>query len=273
MLEIILLLLAGFITGILGALLGIGGGSLLVPILVLFFNYTMHTAVAAALVTNVATSLATAHINLLKGMVNIRLSLLLELITVIAAIIGGFIGNQLNDSLLKIIFGIILILVSLIYIRESLKSKEDTVLTNTSLNIFTDSFYDPEKKENIVYTPHNITLTSIISAIAGLASGMLGIGGGVFKVPAMNLISRIPLKVSIATSNYMIGLTAAGGTIPYLTHGKVLPYLSLNMIIGVIFGSKFAAKKFPKITDKKLRILFAAFLMIISLQMLYKGLK
>lgn len=273
MIDIPLLILAGFITGIIGALLGIGGGSLLVPILVIFFHYPMHTAVAAGLVTIIATSISTANVNFLKGTINLRLSILLELITVIFAILGGILANKLNDSFLKVMFGTILSIVAFLYIKESVKPLKNIYNKNIKHNLYTDKYYEPEIGEYIVYTPVNIVLSSGVSALAGLASGMLGIGGGVFQVPAMNLISKIPLKVSIATSNYMIGLTAAGGSIPYITHGKILPFLSINMIIGVIFGSKFANTKLNKITDKKLRIIFALFLLFISLQMFYNGLK
>ncbi|MCA1927269.1 MAG: sulfite exporter TauE/SafE family protein [Calditerrivibrio sp.] len=273
MVETILLISAGFVTGIIGALLGIGGGSLLVPILVIFFHYPMHTAVAAGLVTIIATSISTANVNFLKGTINLRLSMLLEFITVIFAILGGIVANKLNDSFLKVMFGVILSIVAFLYIKESIKPLNNNCNGNIKHNRYTDRYYDPDKGEDIIYTPVNIFFSSGVSALAGLASGMLGIGGGVFQVPAMNLISKMPLKVSIATSNYMIGLTAAGGSIPYITHGKILPFLSINMIIGVIFGSKFANNKFHKITDKKLKIVFAMFLLFVSLQMLYNGLK
>jgi len=269
--EILLLIVVGFLAGLLGTLLGIGGGSIIVPILVIFLNYPMHTAVSIGLITIIATSISVAHVNILKGLVNLELSYTLEIVTVIAAFFGGFIGNLINESILKVIFGIILIIISVIYIKESIKPNIIKTVIANKTSPFYDEYYDPDLKEFIGYSPVNILQTLFISSLAGVASGMLGIGGGVFKVPAMNILSKIPIKVAIATSNYMIGLTAAAGAIPYIIYGKVSPSASIYIVVGVILGSKFALSKFSKITDKKLKILFAAFLMFIALQMLYKG--
>ncbi len=269
--EIILLIIIGFIAGFLGALLGIGGGSIIVPILVIFLHYPMHTAVAIGLITIIATSISAAHVNILKGLVNLELSYTLEIATVLASITGGFISNSINDSILKIIFGILLIITAIIYIKDSIKPSINKNIAANKNSFFYDEYYDPDIKQYVGYSPIAITKTLGISALAGLASGMLGIGGGVFKVPAMNFLSKVPIKVAIATSNYMIGLTAAAGSIPYLLHGKVSPAASIYMVVGVIFGSKYALAKFNKITDKKLKIIFAIFLMFVALQMLYRG--
>lgn len=269
--EILLLIIIGFIAGFLGALLGIGGGSIIVPILVILLHYNMHTAVAIGLITIIATSISAANVNILRGLVNLELSYTLEMVTVLASITGGFISNSINESILKIIFGILLITTSIIYIKDSLKPSINKIITTNKDSLFYDEYYDPDTKQHIGYSPVGILKTLIVSAFAGLASGMLGIGGGVFKVPAMNLLSKIPIKVAIATSNYMIGLTAAAGSLPYLIHGKVSPSASIYMVVGVIFGSKYALGKFNKITDKKLKIIFAIFLMFIALQMLYRG--
>ncbi|MCX8084506.1 MAG: sulfite exporter TauE/SafE family protein [Calditerrivibrio sp.] len=270
--DIFILILVGFIAGIIGAMLGIGGGSIIVPILVIFLHYPMHTAVAVGLITIIATSISVAHINVLKGLVNLRLSYLIEVITVLASITGGLVSNSIKDGTLQIIFGIILAIMAIIYIKESIKPNINKI-TIIEENQFTDIFLDQEDDNNMIkYTPVAISKTLAVSTFAGLASGMLGIGGGVFKVPAMNLVSKIPIKVAIATSNYMIGLTAAAGAIPYLLNGRIDPSASIYMIIGVIFGSKYAVLKFGKVTDKKLRILFALFLIFVSIQMCYKGL-
>ncbi|MGC8926135.1 MAG: sulfite exporter TauE/SafE family protein [Calditerrivibrio sp.] len=270
--EIILLVAIGIIAGFLGALLGIGGGSIIVPILVTFLHYPMHTAVAIGLLTIVATSVSVVHVNILKGLVNLELSLILEFLTVIASIVGGFIGNKLDNNTLQIIFGIILSIISLIYIKESIRPKIESNIIKDKNSFFYDEYYDFDLKKYVGYSPINIIKTMIVSIMAGTFSGMLGIGGGILKVPAMNLLSKIPIKVAIATSNYMIGITAASGSIPYIIHGKISPAASIYMIVGVIFGSKVALIKFNKIKDKKLKILFGLFLIFVSLNMLYKGL-
>jgi len=174
MIEIIALILAGFLTGIIGALLGIGGGSILVPILVILFHYPMHTAVAAGLITIVSTSISTAHINFLKGLVNFRLAILFELVTVAFAIIGGFCGNLLNDAVLKIIFGIILTLVATLYVKESIKPSVSKIEETAATNIFSDTYFEPSEDRNVTYTPVRLVGSSLVSALAGLFSGYAG---------------------------------------------------------------------------------------------------
>lgn len=271
--TLVLLLIVGLVTGVIGALLGIGGGSLIVPILVIFFHFPMHTAVATGLMTIVATSTSVVPINILKGLVNLRLAVFLETLTVIAAFAGGIIGNKTNEHVLEISFSMILLLISMLYIRESIKKSGEITYETENKNIFSDSYFDPEANAEVAYTPQKIKIVALTSAFAGFASGTLGIGGGVIKVPVMNLISRVPIKVAIGTSNFMIGLTAAAGSIPYMLYGKTSPTTSITMVLGVIFGSRFGASKFQKVKDKRLRILFATILMIIAVQMFYKGVK
>jgi len=270
---VILLLLVGFISGIIGAMLGIGGGSIIVPVLVLFFDIPMHYAVAAGLMTIVSTSTSVVPVNIVKGFVNLRFSLFLEMLTVLAAFIGGMAGNHTPEHVLEISFGVMLFMIAMLYVRESLK-KSDAITYETSVsNRFSDSYFDAERGEEVKYTPVKLKIVAAVSAFAGFASGALGIGGGVIKVPVMNLVSRIPIKVSIGTSNYMIGLTAAAGSIPYIIYGTSSPVTSITMVLGVIFGSRFGASKFQKITDKRLRIMFAAVLSVIAVQMFYKGIQ
>lgn len=271
--TLILLLIVGFFTGILGAMLGIGGGSVIVPILVIFFNFPMHTAVATGLMTIVATSTSVVPINILKGFVNLRLAIFLETVTVLAAFAGGMIGNNTNEQILEISFGVILFLIAMLYVKESLKKAGEITYETSYKNMFSDSYYDPDIKAENPYTPVRLKLVAATSAFAGFASGTLGIGGGVIKVPVMNLLSRMPIKVAIGTSNFMIGLTAAAGSIPYILYGKTSPVTSLTMVLGVIFGSRFGASKFQKVKDKRLRILFATVLVVIAVQMFYKGVK
>ncbi|WP_303851066.1 sulfite exporter TauE/SafE family protein [Seleniivibrio woodruffii] len=271
--TVILLLIVGFVTGIIGALLGIGGGSIIVPILVLFFDVPMHYAVAVGLMTIVSTSTAVVPVNIMKGFVNLRFSIFLETLTVLAAFIGGMVGNHTPEHLLEISFGLILFLIALLYVRESFKKSDANTYENSYTNRFSDEYFDTERGEKIKYTPVKLPMVALVSSFAGFASGSLGIGGGVIKVPVMNLVSRIPIKVSIATSNYMIGLTAAAGSIPYLIYGKSSPVTSITMVLGVIFGSRLGASKFQKVTDKRLRIMFAVVLAVIAVQMFYKGIQ
>ena len=275
MCEIIVLLMTGFIVGILGHLLGIGGGVVMVPVLVLIFHLPIHIAISASLITVVATSTAIASTNIAKGIVNVNLGMLLELTTVICAVLGSFLSLTSSENILMFIFSGVIILTAISYLRnvnvDDVYNAKDYVVEYNS-TVFDNNYYDERIGENIYYKVRRLPLTIIISGVAGMLSGMLGVGGGVLKVPAMNLISKMPIKVAAATSNFMIGITAAAGSIVYLLYGKVDPKIASLMVLGVVVGSKFSIKRFSKIKDSRIKLLFIIVLTIVSLQMLLKGL-
>jgi len=275
MCEIIVLLMTGFIVGILGHLLGIGGGVVMVPVLVLIFHLPIHIAISASLITVVATSTAIASTNVAKGIVNVNLGMLLELTTVICAVLGSFLSLTSSENILMFIFSGVIILTAISYLRnvnvDDVYNAKDYVNEYNS-TVFDNNYYDERIGENIYYKVRRLPLTIIISGVAGMLSGMLGVGGGVLKVPAMNLISKMPIKVAAATSNFMIGITAAAGSIVYILYGKVDPKIASLMVLGVVVGSKFSIKRFSKIKDSRIKLLFVIVLTIVSLQMLLKGL-
>jgi len=272
MLLIITLLTAGFLVGFIGGILGIGGGSIMVPILVLWFKYPIHVAIATSLITIVATSINITGYNVASGLTNIRFGLFLEITTALFAILGGVLSVSVNEKPIIIAFSIILTFISLLYfIRRNIN--DDIIADNPVKSFFGTSYYDGFKKINVSYRPVNIITTAGISAFAGLISGMLGIGGGVVKVPAMNILAKLPIKAATATSNFMIGITAAAGSIVYFNSGFIDPTVTSLMIIGVTFGSKIASKKFNKIADKRIKTLFMIFLIFVAIQMFIKGIK
>ncbi|MCB4203845.1 sulfite exporter TauE/SafE family protein [Deferribacterales bacterium Es71-Z0220] len=272
MLSVITLLTAGLFVGFLGGILGIGGGSIMVPILVLWFKYPIHVAIATSLITIVATSINITGYNIASGLANIRFGLFLEITTALFAILGGVLSVSVNEKPIIIAFSIILAFISFLYfIRRNIN--DDVVTDNTAKSFFAASYYDALNKFNISYKPINVIPTALISAFAGLISGMLGIGGGVVKVPAMNILAKLPIKAATATSNFMIGITAAAGSIVYFNSGFIDPSVTSLMIIGVTFGSKIASKKFNKIADKRIKTLFMIFMIFVAIQMFIKGIK
>ncbi|MBZ4672370.1 MAG: hypothetical protein JG762_600 [Deferribacteraceae bacterium] len=272
MLSVITLLTAGLFVGFLGGILGIGGGSIMVPILVLWFKYPIHVAIATSLITIVATSINITGYNIASGLANIRFGLFLETTTALFAILGGLLSVSVNEKPIIIAFSIILAFISFLYfIRRNIN--DDIIADNAAQSFFAASYYDALKKNTISYKPINIITTAIISAFAGLISGMLGIGGGVVKVPAMNILAKLPIKAATATSNFMIGITAAAGSIVYFNSGFIDPSVTSLMIIGVTFGSKIASKKFNKIADKRIKTLFMIFMIFVAIQMFIKGIK
>lgn len=271
MVNTFILLLTGLSVGFLGTILGIGGGSIIVPVLVLWFGYPIHTAIATSLIAIVGTSINAASVNILSGAANIKLGIFLETVTVFFAILGGLTSISVNEKPLLILFGVLLGVIGIIYYARI--RIDDKYHIDDGSSFFGGEFFDQEKGEIINYRPEKVLTVSLISGLAGLMSGMLGIGGGVLKVPSMNIIGKIPIKATTATSNFMIGITAAAGAAVYVQKGYLIPLNTALIVIGVTFGSKYASAKFQKIKDRKIKTIFTIFLFIIALQMFLKGVK
>ncbi len=245
MFEIILIFLTGFISGIIGSMLGIGGGFIIVPLLVLFAGLPMHVAVGLSLTSIVMTSITSSSIYASKNLVNFKVALILETITILGSITGSHIAIFIPENILKIIFGIVLTYASIKMIFPSHKLEE------------------MEKNKFIGF---------LSSFFAGMASGMLGIGGGTLKVPIMVLLFGLPMKVAVGTSSFMIGLTASAAAITYIAHGLVTPLIVSYMIIGIFLGVEIGCRITFKAKGPLLRRIFGIILMIFALRMLLSGL-
>ena len=268
--ELIGLLGLGFISSVIAYLLGIGGGALIVPILVVFFDFPVHEAVAVSLVVIIASSLSITSVNLLKSMVNVKLGLNMELAAIIGAVAGGLVGVNLSGGTLSYIFAGIMIVTAVVMWR---KSESDTSLNEKPEDSgeFDSDYMEAETGELRYYQVVSVRLTTFFAFLAGVTSGLLGLGGGIFKVPAMNIISRVPIKAATATSNFMICFTASAGALPYILKGYFHPAAAGAMVIGVFAGSKFATGRLAKVQSKKIKMLFIIFLIFVALQMVYKA--
>jgi uncharacterized protein len=263
--SFIFLLAGGFVTGTFGALLGLGGGVLLIPFLVIVLGIPMHQAIATSIVAVIATSSAGAAMNLERRTVHIRLGMLLEIATVTGAIFGGITANYLSANILAKLFSGLLFLVALIMIwRARQHVGQDPIYTDGSLP---GSFYDDANGKTIHYTVKKIPVAMLISIVAGNVSGLLGIGGGIFKVPAMNIISGIPMKAATATSNFMIGVTAAASAFIYFAHGHLHPFIASAAALGVLAGSMTGVRISRRIHGNVLTWIFAFALLGISIQL------
>jgi uncharacterized membrane protein YfcA len=275
MLETIILILTGFFAGILGHLLGVGGGIIIIPIIVLVFKYPMHVAVPASLLSIVANSANIAASNIKKELVNIPLGLTLETSSVMFAILGSFVSLYINEYILEIIFSIVMLIIAFLYLKDV---SNQGVRVNeycgicTKTTYFYNYYFDEVIGRKIYYNVYHVFFTLFASSIAGMLPSLLGIGGGFIKVPAMNLISKVPIKAAVATSNFMIGITAAAGALVYIFYGKIDPHLMATITVGVYFGSQFSIKYFSKITDKKIKIIFIILITVVSLEMLFEAL-
>jgi uncharacterized membrane protein YfcA len=267
-----LLLLAGaFVAGLLGSLTGLGGGVVLIPLLTLVFKVDIHYAIGTSLISVIATSSGAAAAYVKEGITNMRLGMFLELATTIGAVTGAFLAAYISTSIIAIIFGIILILSAI----TSLMKKEDPIETNhksvLAKKLKLNSSFPTESGEKF-YSVKNVGGGFLMMNIAGIISGLLGIGSGALKVIAMDNIMRIPFKVSTTTSNFMIGVTAAASAGIYLKRGYIDPGLSMPVVLGVLLGAFLGSKILFKVKSSTLRILFAIVIFALAFEMIYNGL-
>lgn len=260
-----------FLAGLIGSLTGLGGGVVLVPVLTLFFKVDIRYAIGASLVSVIATSSGAAAAYVKEGFSNIRIGMFLEIATTMGALLGAFIATWVPTSAIAIVFGLMLLYSA--YLAHKPRSLEDRnlppdpIATRLRLN---GSFPDLEgpRSYNVQHVPAGFSLM----AGAGALSGLLGIGSGAVKVLAMDQAMRIPFKVSTTTSNFMIGVTAATSAGVYMSRGYIDPGLSMPVMLGVLAGSLLGTKILVKAETSWLRTVFATVILVLGLQMLYKGL-
>ncbi len=256
--------------GLLGAVFGIGGGVFLIPILVLFCGFSMLNAVATGLVTVIATSSAVAAVNLERGLANIRLGMVLELATVLGAVLSAFAAGKLPQNLLVGLFGALLGAVSIMMWKgQGGETAKDRAPAKPGL--LDGAYFDPAAGRNVVYQVRRLGTGLAVSFGAGAVSGLLGVGGGVFKVPAMHLFCGLPMKAAAATSNFMIGVTAAASAFLYFNRGAVLPEPTALIVLGVLGGSMAGTWLNLRLKDAGIRRGFSVLLLLLSIRMLVKA--
>jgi uncharacterized membrane protein YfcA len=248
--EILLLIGAGLTAGALGAMFGIGGGVLLVPALVLAFGVPLADAVPASLMCVVANSCSAAASNVERRLADVRLALVLELATVGGAIAGGLAAARVAPSAIALVFGCFTLYVG-----------SQMVLGSGA----------PAEESASVYQPQNYTLGLTGSFVAGGLSALLGVGGGPLKVPLISYGMKVPFKVAAATSNLMIGVTAAASVSVYAWSGHLKLALIAPLVVGVLLGAQLGARLMIAAPTPVLKRLFGILLLAIALQMLLKG--
>lgn len=267
----LLLILLGVAVGILGAILGIGGGIIMVPVLTFFFNIPIHNAIAISLVVITANSMSTSAVYLKTGTANLNLGIALSTASVIGALIGSKIAVLLPQSKVMFILGIIqLIMAYLTYLKMKKGSKEH-IENIENKSFFYGEFVDLATKKVVKYNPVKIGYNFLFSCFSGVFSGLSGAGGGAMIIPGMNLISNIPIKAATATSSFIIGFTAAAGSIVYMQAGYVDVKVACSIILGIFAGTMISMRYFSKITDKKVSYLLIILLLIVAFQMMYEG--
>ena len=274
-LTVVLLIFGGSIAaGVLGSLVGLGGGVLIVPLLTLAFGLPIYFAIGASIISVIATSSGAAAAYVRDHLTNLRVGMFLELGTTIGAITGAFLAVLLVPNLLFVLFGVILLIsaVPLLFkIGEELPKgvKNDRLAKWLGLS----GTYPDQRMERQV--PYQVTRTPLGLAmmyIAGIISGLLGIGSGSFKVLALDTAMRLPMKVSTTTSNFMIGVTAAASAGIYFSRGDIPPLIAAPVALGVLLGAFIGSHLLTRLSNKTLRLIFLPVLAIIAIQMVMRGL-
>lgn len=267
-----LILLAGaYMAGLVGSLTGLGGGVVVIPLLTLVFHIDMRYAIGAALVSSIATSSGSASAYVREGITNIRVGMFLEIATTIGAVCGALIAVYTPVNLVAILFGATLIFSAAMTLRKK-NEQADPEGSPLAEKLKLNGSY-PTKDGVVHYKLKNVGGGFSIMTLAGVLSGLLGIGSGALKVLAMDTAMRIPFRVSTTTSNFMVGVTAAASAVVYLQRGYIDPGIAMPVIIGVLAGALTGTRLLMRINPKKLRLIFSIAITIIALQMIYNGLQ
>lgn len=268
----LIVLVGAFLAGLIGSLTGLGGGVIIIPLLTLVLGVDIHYAIGASIVSVIATSTGSAAAYVKEGITNIRIGMFLEVATTISAIAGAVVTVFINPQYIAVIFGVILLLSAFMMVRKKL-SYENSVSAGGALsNFFKLNGAYPTEKGPVSYTVHHVGAGFAMMFVAGLISGLLGIGSGALKVIAMDNIMKIPFKVSTTTSNFMMGVTAAASAVVYLHRGQIDPGIAMPVSLGVLLGATVGSKILLKANTDKLKVIFAVVVTFLALQMIYNGL-
>jgi uncharacterized membrane protein YfcA len=266
----LLVSLTSVIAGFIGALTGLGGGVVIVPVLTLFFGVDIHYAIGASLISVIATSSGAASAYVKEGFTNLRIGMFLEIATTFGALFGAFVAAKISVAAVGIIFGLVLIYSAIMAGRVRPRTRLEDGPDALSVALKFDSSY-PTSEGPRSYHVHAVPFGFGMMFIAGGISGLLGIGSGAFKVVAMDQVMRIPFKVSTTTSNFMIGVTAAASAGVYLNRGYIDPGLSAPVMLGVLLGALSGARVLPRAATGALRRLFALVIFVLAIEMIYNA--
>jgi uncharacterized protein len=261
---------AGAIAGSLGALLGLGGGVFLVPFLNLVLGFPFTAAAAISLTTVIATSSTVSAGKAGKQLINMKLGMLLEVATAAGSFLGGVTAQFVSQSVLQRLFGLVAVIVAVIMLSR-LRKRNVILDPAADPGVLGGRYHEDESGGTVTYRVKRVPLAVAASFIAGNVSSLLGIGGGIIKVPVLNAWCGIPLRAAAATSAFMIGVTATAGATIYYGHGQLEPALAAAAVLGVQLGSWGGLKFGAAASAKWLKILMAAVLVIVSAMMFLRG--
>ncbi|MGM5631521.1 sulfite exporter TauE/SafE family protein [Apibacter raozihei] len=269
----LILFLGAIAAGMLGSLTGLGGGVVIIPLLTLGFDVDIKYAVGTALVTSIATSSGAAAAYIKEGITNVRIGMFLEIATTAGAVLGALVAVYLPISSIYIILGITLIFSSVMTVRKKNQSIDYSKPGSKLGTILKLNGSYPTSEGIQKYNVRNVAGGFSLMTLAGILSGILGIGSGSLKVLAMDTAMKIPFKVSTTTSNFMVGVTAAASAVIYFQRGQINPELAMPIVLGVLIGAFFGSKILMRIDVSLLRKIFSIVISILALQMIYRGIE
>ncbi|MHB1541132.1 MAG: sulfite exporter TauE/SafE family protein [Steroidobacteraceae bacterium] len=266
--------LSSVFAGFVGALAGLGGGVFIVPILTLVFHVPFATAIGASIVSVIATSSGAAAVYVRDRMTNLRVGMFLEIATTTGAVCGALVSSMLDDTVLFIVFGVVL-LISAIPLIMRIGEEFPRGVKNDQWAGWLKlpgTYPDRRMHQDVPYHVAHVRIGFGMMYVAGLISGLLGIGSGTFKVLAMDTAMRLPMKVSTTTSNFMIGVTAAASAGIFFQRGDMDPMIAAPVAIGVLGGSMLGAKTLSRMSNVRLKKVFVPMIFLVALSMLARGL-
>jgi uncharacterized membrane protein YfcA len=263
--------LGSIAAGFLGALTGLGGGIVVIPMLTLMLGVDIRYAAGAALISVIATSSGAASAYVRDGYSNLRVGMFLEVATTLGAVLGATLAAYISGSSIAVIFGVVLLASAYLSLRKRQDPSGDDQPDPLATRLRMDSTY-PTPQGLQAYHVHGVPSAWGLMLLAGTLSGLLGIGSGAVKVLALDWAMRLPFKVSTTTSNFMIGVTAAASAGVYLNRGYIDPGLAMPVMLGVLIGSLVGAKVLVRVQSTALRLVFAAVIIVLGIEMIYNGL-
>ncbi|GKU26667.1 UPF0721 transmembrane protein [Clostridium folliculivorans] len=275
MITSLYILLISVVAGTLGSILGLGGGTVITPALTMLFGIDIRYAIGASLISVIATSSGSAVAYIRDKITNVRIGMFLEIATTTGAITGAFIGGLIAPNLLYVLFGFLLLYSAVMMLKRRNEELPQNVKRSPLSEKFklNGQYYDKALKKDVAYNVDNVQGAFGVMYGAGIISGLLGIGSGSFKVMAMDMFMKLPLKVSSATSNFMMGVTAAASAGVYLLRGEIDPKIAAPVALGVLAGATLGTKIMQRMKSKTIRKIFIPFLAYIAIQMIIKGVR
>lgn len=274
MMQPFYIFLCSIVAGLIGSVLGIGGGLILVPLLTGVFGVNIEMAIGASIVTVIATSSGAAVAYIRDRLTNVRIGMVLEMATTTGALTGAILVGVLQPRILYIIFGAMTLYSAYAMLQRRNQElpvgvQPDAISKRLNLG---GTYYDTALKKQVDYKVTGVVPGMAVMYGAGVLSGLLGIGSGAFKVLGMDLFMKVPMKVSSATSNFMMGVTAAASAGLYFARGSINPLIAAPVALGVLAGATTGARIMGRLKSATLRKLFIPVLAVVALQMLWKGL-